>query len=257
MALMYRICLTIINIFFPPLTVLILTGAGTDTLLNCIFFLLAVIPSHIHGFYLSCTYFHRRKKVRQGRWPGGPKYLIASPIVLNGGATDAEAARLCRKEHGYSDDDEKEVVRRGKSGRRSKKVSRQGSRQGGSKRGSRPVSYQNPGYVGYAGGAGGSRPPSRTGSQRGGEGGGAGDRYSQRMSAVSGYGYPAPQRGGSQRLPHRAGSMNTHRAGYQSGYGSAPVSPVVGSTPGMARNPSYRSSAGGPGMASRPAPGAR
>ncbi|KAL9074550.1 MAG: hypothetical protein Q9157_004345 [Trypethelium eluteriae] len=253
MALMYRIFLTIINIFFPPLTVLILTGAGTDCLINCIFFLLAVIPSHIHGFYLSCTYFHRRKKVRQGRWPGGLKYLIASPIILNGGATDAEVARLYRKEHGYSDDDEKGGVRRGKSGKGSRRVSRQGSKQGGSKRGSRPVSYQSPGYAGYVGGAGGSRPPSRTGSQRG----GAGNRRSQRMSAASGYACPAPQKGGSQRLPQRAGSLNTNRAGYQSGYGSAPVSPVVGSTPVMARNASHRSSAGGPGTTPRPAPAFR
>lgn len=61
--LAYRIVLTIINIFFPPLAVMMLTGAGYDTMVNCFLFLLAVIPSHIHGFYISCTYFHRRHKV--------------------------------------------------------------------------------------------------------------------------------------------------------------------------------------------------
>lgn len=49
MALMYRLYLTLINIIFPPLTVLFLTGFGFDCLISCIFFLLAVIPSHIHG----------------------------------------------------------------------------------------------------------------------------------------------------------------------------------------------------------------
>lgn len=61
--LMYRIVLTIINIFFPPLSVMMLCGVGFDLLINCCFFLLAVFPSHIHGFYISCTYFHRRSKV--------------------------------------------------------------------------------------------------------------------------------------------------------------------------------------------------
>lgn len=55
-----RLLLTLTNIFFPPLAVLLLTGPYTDTLLNCIFFLLGVLPSHIHGFYISCTYFHRK-----------------------------------------------------------------------------------------------------------------------------------------------------------------------------------------------------
>jgi len=62
-ALTYRIFLTCINIFFPPLAVAMLCGFEWDCMLNCCFFLLAVIPSHIHGFYISCTYFHRRRKV--------------------------------------------------------------------------------------------------------------------------------------------------------------------------------------------------
>ena len=62
-AFMYRICITIVNIFFPPLAVAMLCGLDHDCMINCFLFLLAVIPSHVHGFYISCTYFHRRKKV--------------------------------------------------------------------------------------------------------------------------------------------------------------------------------------------------
>lgn len=48
----YRILLMLVNIFFPPLAVMMLTGLGADTALNCLLFLLAVIPSHVHGFYI-------------------------------------------------------------------------------------------------------------------------------------------------------------------------------------------------------------
>ncbi|TKA26708.1 hypothetical protein B0A54_16996 [Friedmanniomyces endolithicus] len=102
-ALAYRASLTVINIFFPPLAVAMLCGWEWDCMLNCVLFLLAVIPSHVHGFYISCTYFHRRKKVKKGRWPGGPKSLIHSDNVINGGASDAEAARLWRKENGLEE----------------------------------------------------------------------------------------------------------------------------------------------------------
>lgn len=60
----YRILVMLVNIFFPPLAVMMLTGLGADTALNCLLFLLAVIPSHVHGFYLSWMYFWRRRKVR-------------------------------------------------------------------------------------------------------------------------------------------------------------------------------------------------
>ncbi|KAF2148421.1 hypothetical protein K461DRAFT_262564 [Myriangium duriaei CBS 260.36] len=86
----HRICLTCINIFFPPLAVLILTGPGMDTLVNCVLFLLAIIPSHIHGFYISCIYYSRRRKVKKGRYPGKPHSFIYSEQVNNGGLTDAE-----------------------------------------------------------------------------------------------------------------------------------------------------------------------
>ena len=64
-SLIYRLSLTVINIFFPPLAVLIITGPGLDVIVNCLLFLLAVLPSHIHGFYLSWTYFSRIRKVAQ------------------------------------------------------------------------------------------------------------------------------------------------------------------------------------------------
>lgn len=57
--------LTIVNILFPPAAVYALCGIGLDLALNCVFFILAIIPSHIHGFYITCTYFHRRRKVRK------------------------------------------------------------------------------------------------------------------------------------------------------------------------------------------------
>ncbi|KAK7530262.1 uncharacterized protein J3D65DRAFT_534964, partial [Phyllosticta citribraziliensis] len=63
MALCYRLTITLINILFPPLAVILLTGFGMDTLINCLLFLAAVLPSHIHGFYISCTYFARRRRV--------------------------------------------------------------------------------------------------------------------------------------------------------------------------------------------------
>ena len=62
--LTYRIFITALNILFPPLAVMLIAGPEYDCLLNCALFLLAVIPSHIHGFYISCVYFHRRHKVR-------------------------------------------------------------------------------------------------------------------------------------------------------------------------------------------------
>lgn len=61
---LYRVFLTIVNIFFPPVAVLMVCGASQDFIINCGLFLLAVIPSHIHGFYITCVYFHRRSKVQ-------------------------------------------------------------------------------------------------------------------------------------------------------------------------------------------------
>lgn len=79
------------NVLFPPLAVWMLTGeAGEDLLINSCLFLLAVIPSHIHGFYLSWTYFNRKRKIRRGEYPGGRRPMIYSSKVQNGGASPKE-----------------------------------------------------------------------------------------------------------------------------------------------------------------------
>ena len=89
-----RLLLTVVNISFPPLAVFLITGPSTDTLINCCLFICAIIPSHIHGFYITCTYFHRKHKVRKGKYPGGPKCLIFDTKVCNGGASDWEVDEL-------------------------------------------------------------------------------------------------------------------------------------------------------------------
>jgi uncharacterized membrane protein YqaE (UPF0057 family) len=85
------------NIFFPPLAVFLLTGAGEDLVINSILFLLAVIPSHIHGFYISSTYFNRKRKVRKGQYPGPWRPMIYSEKVQNGGATASEVRQFKRE----------------------------------------------------------------------------------------------------------------------------------------------------------------
>src|SRR6266498_2586947 len=84
----------------PPLAVLLITGPESDTLINSILFILGVIPSHIHGFYISLTYFNRKRKVRKGRYPGDWKAFIYSTKVQNGGASDREVRRLAKLEEG-------------------------------------------------------------------------------------------------------------------------------------------------------------
>ena len=96
----------------PPLAVCLITGPQADTLISCFLFLCGVIPSHIHGFYLSCTYFHRyadvptpsteivalktdprRKKARKGRYPGPPCTFIFDRRVWYGGLSSGEVER--------------------------------------------------------------------------------------------------------------------------------------------------------------------
>jgi uncharacterized membrane protein YqaE (UPF0057 family) len=89
-----RMIIGSMNVLFPPFAVYMLCGAGGDLLLNSILFLLAVIPSHIHGFYISCTYFHRKRKARRGVYPGPPKHLIYSSKIQNGGASRTEVRRM-------------------------------------------------------------------------------------------------------------------------------------------------------------------
>ncbi|KAI0129807.1 hypothetical protein BJ170DRAFT_617659 [Xylariales sp. AK1849] len=85
-----RLVVLFFNLLFPPLAVLLLCGFGMDFAMNCFLFLLAVIPSHIHGMYISFVYFGRKKKVRKGRWPGARRGFIYSEKVQSGGATRRE-----------------------------------------------------------------------------------------------------------------------------------------------------------------------
>ncbi|KAF1990190.1 hypothetical protein K402DRAFT_390488 [Aulographum hederae CBS 113979] len=85
---------------FPPFAVLLLTGCGGDLLLSFLFCLLGALPSHLHGLYISCVYFHQKNRVRRGVYPGGPKPLISSRRVLNGGASEKKLAQLWWKGRG-------------------------------------------------------------------------------------------------------------------------------------------------------------
>jgi uncharacterized membrane protein YqaE (UPF0057 family) len=91
-----RLTIFLINIFFPPLAILLLCGPETDFIINCLLFLAAVIPSHVHAFYISCTYFNRKRKVRKGVYPGKWRWGIYSERVQRGGASNTEIARLKR-----------------------------------------------------------------------------------------------------------------------------------------------------------------
>jgi uncharacterized membrane protein YqaE (UPF0057 family) len=92
-----RLTITLINILFPPLAVLVLCGPETDLIVNCLLFLAAVIPSHVHAFYISCTYFNRKRKARKGVYPGKWRWGIYSERVQNGGVSNREIARLKRE----------------------------------------------------------------------------------------------------------------------------------------------------------------
>lgn len=77
---------------------MLVAGVGMDALVNTLWFLCGVIPGHVHGFYVTWTYFSRKKKVRKGRYPGGPKPLIYSRRVINGDASDERVRQLWRAE---------------------------------------------------------------------------------------------------------------------------------------------------------------
>lgn len=96
-----RVIIMVMNFLFPPIAVMMLTGMGTDTLVNSLLFLLAVIPSHFHGFYVSLVYFYRKRKVRKGVYPGDKASMIFSERVNNGGATRREMQKLKEeRDHG-------------------------------------------------------------------------------------------------------------------------------------------------------------
>lgn len=66
-------------------------------MINTLLFIAGVIPAHIHGFYLSCTYYSRKRKVRKGRFPGGKKSFIYSQRVINGGASDETVEEIWKE----------------------------------------------------------------------------------------------------------------------------------------------------------------
>ena len=82
-----QIIVCIFNLIFPPFAVGTLTGwTSRDTILNCLLFLCAVIPAHIHGFMISMTYFNRKRKVRKNKFPGKAPSYTRSEKVVTGGA---------------------------------------------------------------------------------------------------------------------------------------------------------------------------
>lgn len=91
---------------------MLIAGVGMDCLINTLFFLAGVIPGHIHGWFISCTYFHRKSKVKKGRYPGGRKRGIYSEQVWNGGASNEHVRELKRRERRR---DEEGMVRRSRS----------------------------------------------------------------------------------------------------------------------------------------------
>jgi uncharacterized membrane protein YqaE (UPF0057 family) len=92
-----RLTVTLVNIFFPPLAVILVCGPEIDFIINCLLFLAGVIPSHLHAVYISWTYFNRKRKVQKGVYPGKWRWGIYSAKVQNGGASNAEIARLKRE----------------------------------------------------------------------------------------------------------------------------------------------------------------
>ena len=137
-----RIVITSCNIFFPPLAVALLTGfTSSDTFLNSALFLLAIIPSHIHGFYISFVYFTRKRRARNGQYPGKPhKAGIWSERVLTGGVGWDEADRLKDKRarpgkrRHSSDTDTPRLSRRPTRQAQREDLERQGSRRSSQRR---------------------------------------------------------------------------------------------------------------------------
>lgn len=83
---------------------MLVAGVGMDALVNTLWFLCGVIPGHIHGFYVTWTYFHRKRKVRKGKYPGGPKSFIYSRRVINGDASDERVRQLWKEEQRAKED---------------------------------------------------------------------------------------------------------------------------------------------------------
>lgn len=108
-----RIVIACFNILFPPAAVGALTGwTSKDTLVNSFLFLLAVFPSHIHGFFISWTYFNRKRKARSGQFPGKEKHFVYSEKVQTGGVGWSEYERLKTEKKQKMDKKKKRTSRR-------------------------------------------------------------------------------------------------------------------------------------------------
>jgi hypothetical protein len=104
---------------------LIVAGPGIDCILNTIFFIAGVIPGHIHGFYITCTYFYRKRKVKKGQYPGGRKVGIFSEKVWNGGASNEKVRDLLLAQRREEETGEMKMNKRGSG--RSSRLERMGS----------------------------------------------------------------------------------------------------------------------------------
>lgn len=103
---------------YRPLSVMLVAGVGMDALVNTLWFLCGVIPGHFHGFYVTWTYFSRKKKVRKGRYPGGPKPFIYSKRVINGDASDERVRQLWIAEQKVKEEEDELMGRQSRSGPR-------------------------------------------------------------------------------------------------------------------------------------------
>lgn len=88
---------------------------GTDCIINTLLFIAGVLPGHIHAFYITCTYFSRKRKVRKGRYPGGRKPMIYSERVWNGGASRETVKLLWHEDQLKKEDEMMKKLRKGSS----------------------------------------------------------------------------------------------------------------------------------------------
>lgn len=131
---------------------MLVAGVGMDALINTLLFLAGVIPGHIHGFYVTWTYFSRKRKVKKGRYPGGPKPLLYSKRVINGDASDERVRQLWRADQRAK---EEKLLRKGSSATR-RSTGLFGGNFGGGGGGSSPTSGS-----GVGNGGGGKRRATR------------------------------------------------------------------------------------------------
>lgn len=108
---------------------MLVAGPGMDCILNAIFFIAGVLPGHIHGFYITCTYFYRKRKVKKGRYPGSRKSFIFSEQVWNGGASNEKVRDLLREQR-RREQEEEEARMMKRSSKRSSGLSSGLSRMG-------------------------------------------------------------------------------------------------------------------------------